>query len=163
MDYLAATIKYTVSVGSQEVVDFLMGPFFAFFVALMIICGAIAILCIVAMWKLFEKADRPGWYAIVPFLNMYTITEISGQNGWLFLLNLIPGIGSMIWIIMVAIKLAPAFGKDTSYAIGIIFLSPIFLSILAFGDAKYQYGTTPAAPAQPQQPQQPQGGWTAGN
>jgi len=39
---------------------------------------------------------------------------------------------------MVALKLAEKFGKEVGFAIGIILLWPIFLAILAFGDAEYQ-------------------------
>lgn len=34
-------------------------------------------------------------------------------------------------------KLAGAFGKNSAFAAGLIFLNPIFLCILAFGDAQY--------------------------
>ena len=41
---------------------------------------------------------------------------------------------------MVSIKLAPAFGKDIGFAIGLILLSPIFYCILGFGKAEYTLG-----------------------
>lgn len=41
-----------------------------------------------------------------------------------------------IWIIL-SVKIAKAFGKDGGFAAGLIFLTPIFLGILAFGSAKY--------------------------
>lgn len=34
-------------------------------------------------------------------------------------------------------KLADAFGKSASFALGLFFLPPVFLMILAFGDARY--------------------------
>lgn len=37
---------------------------------------AIAILVIVAMWKIFQKAGEPGWKAIIPFYNSYTMYKI---------------------------------------------------------------------------------------
>jgi hypothetical protein len=37
--------------------------------------------------------------------------------------------------------LSKAFGKDVGFTLGLIFLSPIFFAILAFGDAKYVYAT----------------------
>ena len=41
--------------------------------------------------------------------------------------------------IMYSIKLARAFGRGTGFAIGLIFLPPIFMLILGFGDDRY-YG-----------------------
>ncbi len=98
---------------------------------------AIAILGIVAMWKIFEKAGKPGWHSIIPFLNMYDLVEISGYNGWLFLLFFIP-IANLVIVILSCVGLAKKFGKSTGFAIGLIFLSVIFECILAFGDSKYQ-------------------------
>ena len=118
----------------------LAGAIGALVTAMLLPIIAVIVLMIVAMWKIYTKAGREGWKAIIPFYNMYTITEIAGLNGWLFLLSFIPGVGTLIWSIMVAIKLAPAFGKGTGFAVGLILLSPIFYLILAFGDAKYTLG-----------------------
>ena len=57
-------------------------------------------------------------------------------NGIKFLLLLIP-IVNIVIAIKTNIKLAKAFGKDTGFAIGLIFLTPIFYAILGFGDAQY--------------------------
>ena len=102
-----------------------------------IICIAIAVLMIVAWWKIFTKAGRPGWASIVPFYNLYVEFEIAGMNGWLFLLLLVP-IANIVILIMLYIKLAQVFGKDAGFTIGLIFLNMIFLLILAFGSAQYQ-------------------------
>lgn len=40
--------------------------------------------------------------------------------------------------ILIAKSTANAFGKDTGFAIGLYFLSPIFYCILGFGKAKYE-------------------------
>ena len=102
-----------------------------------IIYIAIAVLMIVANWKIFTKAGRPGWASIVPFYNLYVEFEIAGMNGWLFLLLLVP-IANIVILIMLYIKLAQVFGKDAGFTIGLIFLNMIFLLILAFGSAQYQ-------------------------
>ena len=97
---------------------------------------AIAVVSIVAMWKIFTKANKPGWAAIVPFYNLYTEFEIAGMNGWMFLLLLIP-IVNIIVAIMLYVNLAKAFGKSTGFAIGLIFLNFIFMLILAFSSTEY--------------------------
>ena len=138
----------------------------AMFIPIIILC----VILIIAQWKIFTKAGREGWKAIIPFYNMYVLTEISGQNGLLFLLCFVPGVGALIWTILVSLKLAPAFGKDSGFAVGLILLGPIFQMILGFGSAQYQLGgaQAPAAGAAPvqnpaPQPQKPEDPWVSGN
>lgn len=92
---------------------------------------------LVCMWKIFAKAGEPGWACIVPFYNLYVEFKITWGNGLFFLLMLIPGVNAVIGIITM-VKLAKVFGKGGGFAVGLIFLSIIFLPILAFGDAQYQ-------------------------
>ena len=101
-----------------------------------IIALVITVLMIVAFWKIFVKAGKPGWGAIVPFYNMYCLFEMSFGNGWLFLLLLVPCVDVVMEIIMM-VKLAKAFGKSGGFAVGLIFLPVIFVPILGFGDAEY--------------------------
>ena len=101
-----------------------------------IFCLAIAVLTVVAMWKIMVKAGKPGWAAIVPFYNAYCMYDIAWGNGWMFLLNLVPCVNIVITI-MYCIKLAKAFGKSTGFGVGLIFLNTIFILILGLGDAQY--------------------------
>jgi hypothetical protein len=96
----------------------------------------IAIFMIVCMAKIFMKADRPWWAAIIPFYNIYTLFKITFGNGWLFLLEFIPIVNIIIDIIL-NIKLAKAFGKGAGFTVGLILLPIIFIPILAFGSASY--------------------------
>jgi hypothetical protein len=97
----------------------------------------IALLVIVAMWKVFTKAGRPGWAAIIPIYNMYVWCKIVGRPGWWVILMLIPLVNIIIGII-VCIDLAKSFGKGAGFGIGIALLGIIFLPILGFGRAQYQ-------------------------
>lgn len=101
-----------------------------------VIALAVAVISIVAQWKIFVKAGKPGWGAIVPFYNMYCLFEMTFGTGWLFLLSFVPCVNVVITIIM-WIKLAQAFGKGVGFGIGILFLPVIFLPMLGFGDAQY--------------------------
>ena len=99
------------------------------------------VLTVVGNWKVFEKAGKPGWAAIVPIYNTVVLYQVSGLNPWLLLLYLVPFvnyIAMFVLSIMLAGKLAKAFGKGTGFAIGIFFLQPVFTLILGFGDAKYE-------------------------
>jgi len=97
---------------------------------------AIVLLMVASMWKLFVKAGKPGWAAIVPIYNLVVLLEIAGKPIWWFILFLIPVVNFIV-LIMLALAVARKFGKGTGFALGMIFLSPIFYPILAFGDSTY--------------------------
>ena len=87
--------------------------------------------------KIFEKAGVTSWYAWVPLLNTYWITKIATGNGWLFLLILIPCVGSLIYLILMAIKLSGAFGCGGGMIALLILLPIIGYFVLGFGGAQY--------------------------
>lgn len=97
----------------------------------------IIIFLIAALWKVYEKAGKPGWTAIVPIYNIVVLLEIVGRPLWWILLMFIP-IANIVVSVIVYHDLSKAFGKDVGFTIGIIFLPFIFIPILGFGDAQYQ-------------------------
>lgn len=96
-----------------------------------------AILLIAAIWKIFTKAGKPGWAAIIPFYNIIVLLEIVGRPLWWLILALIPIVNIVIGIIL-AIDVSKSFGKGGGFAAGLIFLPFIFYPILGFGSAQYQ-------------------------
>ena len=102
----------------------------------MLVVLAISIVVLIGLWKVFDKAGKPGWGAIVPFYNLYCLFDMSFGTGWLFLLMFVPCVGQIMMIIM-WVKLAAAFDKGVGFGIGILFLPFIFLPMLGFGDAQY--------------------------
>ena len=80
----------------------------------MILILVIAVIMIVANWKVFTKAGKPGWASIIPLYNMYVMFEIAGMNGWMFLLTFVP-IANIIIQIMLYLNLAKKFGKSTGF------------------------------------------------
>ncbi len=102
----------------------------------LIIMLAFVVLMIASMWKVFAKAGKPGWAAIVPIYNIIVLLEIAGKPLWWFILFFIP-IVSLIASILIAIGVANSFGKSSGFGLGLAFLSPIFYPILAFGSAQY--------------------------
>ena len=105
----------------------------------------IALLLIVAMWKVFTKAGQPGWASIIPIYNLYVWCKIVGRPWWWILLMLIPFVNFIILIIL-CIDMAKSFGKGAGFGIGLAFLGIIFWPILGFGSAQYQ-GPAVAQPA----------------
>jgi hypothetical protein len=98
---------------------------------------AVIVFYIFCMWKVYAKAGKPGWAAIVPIYNVLVQLEIVGRPWWYLLLLLVPVVDIVIGI-MILFDLAKVFGKGTGFGFGLLFLSFIFIPILAFGDAKYQ-------------------------
>jgi len=102
----------------------------------MLIGLAIAVIMVASMWKIFVKAGKPGWAAIIPIYNLIVLLEIAGKPLWWFILFLIP-IVNLIVAIMVVASVARKFGKGIGFAIGMLVLAPIFYPMLAFGDSTY--------------------------
>uniref|UniRef100_UPI0037833B1A DUF5684 domain-containing protein n=1 Tax=Prosthecobacter sp. TaxID=1965333 RepID=UPI0037833B1A len=101
-----------------------------------IILLAVIVLMVVAMWKVFTKAGEPGWAAIVPIYNIIVFLRISGKPVWWIILLIIPFVNFIISL-LVSLGLAKNFGKGGGFGVGLWLLSPIFILILAFGDAKF--------------------------
>ena len=91
---------------------------------------------IFCMWKIFVKAGKPGWAALIPIYNTLIELEITRLPWWFLLLMFIP-LANFVILIFIMLALAKVFGKSTAFGLGLIFLSFIFLPILAFSDAKY--------------------------
>jgi len=96
----------------------------------------ILVLNIVGMWKVFEKAGKPGWAAIIPIYNVIVLLEIVGKPVWWFLLIIFP-CTTFIFLIWTYNLLSKSFGKSEGFTVGLVLLNPIFMCILAFGDAVY--------------------------
>ena len=109
---------------------------------IMILYLVVGLLLIFSVWKVFAKAGKPGWAAIVPIYNTIVMIEIAGKPLWWFVLFLIPGVNVVFgFILMVA--LARNFGKGGGYAAGLILLPFVFFPMLAFGSAQYVGGAQP--------------------
>ena len=95
---------------------------------------------VIIYWKVFKKAGRNGWEAIIPFYNYWVLFEISGYPGAYSLFILIPCAGPIIFLvfsIMAAISLAKKFKKADGFHV-LLWLIPIVgYSILAFDSSTY--------------------------
>jgi len=98
---------------------------------------AFMIFIIIALWKVFEKAGKPGWGCLIPIYNAILMMEIADRPSWWFVLLMIPGINIIIDII-ISFDIAKAFGQGTVFGFGLLFLPFIFFPILAFGSAEYE-------------------------
>ena len=110
------------------------------------------VLLAIAYWKIFEKAGEPGWKALIPFYNTYSQYKFTWNPNmfWIVLVcSLLGGVlgsteGTLSYVgtlftlasaivnIIAANKLSKAFGHGVGFTIGLFFLNPIFMLILAF-------------------------------
>ncbi len=121
------------------------------------------VLRVIAYWRLFEKAGEPGWKSIIPIYRRFVLYKftwktpmfwvefvltivvivlaqmINGDNGNIVLALITLALCVVLIVVGVTedIKMAKSYGKGTAFAIGLIFLSPIFELILGLGDSKY--------------------------
>ena len=126
------------------------------------------ILQVIAYWKIFTKAGKPGWHSIIPVLNTWDEIDLSWNRtmAWVFLaltvvtsclrgslpqngeestgltflgiIALICGIALIVIALIQEYQLAKAFGKGFGFFIGLLLLNPIFKLILGFGKSEYQ-------------------------
>jgi uncharacterized membrane protein YhaH (DUF805 family) len=86
-----------------------LGFFFTF--------GVIAIILIIAQWKIYEKAGEPGWASIIPIYNVIILLKIIGKPWWWLLLFIIPLV-NLVFAIWMLNLLAKSFGKSEGFTIG---------------------------------------------
>jgi len=98
---------------------------------------AIVVVVLVGCWKMFVKAEQPGWGILIPIFNAYLFIKVAGRPGWWLLLLFIPIVNIVVSII-ITVDIARNFGKGVGFALGLIFLGFIFYPILGFGDAQFR-------------------------
>ncbi len=113
------------------IIGYVIGSLF-----LVLIEFALIALVLTSMWKIFVKAGKPGWAAIVPFYNILIELEILGRPWWFLLLLFVP-VANFVIAVIIVFDMAKVFGKSTAFGFGLLFLNIIFYPILAFGSAKY--------------------------
>ncbi|MDE6403812.1 MAG: signal peptidase I [Muribaculaceae bacterium] len=110
---------------------------------IILLCIAVCAFYIITYWKVYQKANKPGWGCIIPIYNLILYLQIAKLSPWLvfvFAASCIPHIGSYIVIafqLYVTYCVGRAFNKSTGFIIGMMLLPFIFIPILAFGNSTY--------------------------
>lgn len=121
-----------------------MGALVSILMAYAFIVLVVAVITIIANWKIFTKAGEKGWKSLIPIYNTVVLFKVAGISPWWvlgYLAAIIPVIGGFVVLgitIYFMISLAKAFGKGTGFTVGLILLNTIFVMILAFGSSEYQ-------------------------
>lgn len=92
---------------------------------------------VAGLWKVFAKAGRAGWKAVIPVYNLVVIMRISG-NPWWYTLGLVVPFVQLIVLLKMYADLSKSFGKGLGFALGLAVLPFIFWPLLGFGAYSYQ-------------------------
>ncbi len=92
----------------------------------------------ISLYKVFEKAGRPGWQALVPGYNLVVWAELVGRTKVHAFWMLFPIVNIFI-IAALAIDLFRSFGRHSFLdAVFSVVLMPLAMGWLGFDKAKYQ-------------------------
>ena len=101
---------------------------------------------VVYRWKLFQKAGKNGWEAIIPIYSDWVLYEISGFPGWLVFAGLISFIPFVKYVapfafialsLVASISICKKFNKTGGFWVLVWLLPVVGYPILAFGKDKY--------------------------
>ena len=109
-----------------------LGNMFGLIFGLIYLAFIVAIF--VGMWKMYEKAGKPGWASLIPIYNIIVLHEMIGRDLVKILLLFIPFI-NLYFFVTLYVSLAKSFGKrETGEYILTIFFAPFYLGL---GSAQY--------------------------
>lgn len=99
---------------------------------------ALAVVMIVAVWKIFTKAGEAGWQSIIPVWRDIVMFRVAGLNPWLVLLLFVP-VANLVILVLLALRLGERFGKGPLWSVVWLFLFTVVGElILGFGSAQYR-------------------------
>lgn len=136
---------------TSEIIGLLTGFSVIFILTLCLFIFAGLILTVVGEWKVFKKAGKNGWEALIPYYNTWVLCEIADIKWWFFLIIIagsllsgssiggLLGLAALVATYFVNYNIARKFGKEpVGFAFGLTLLPFIFYPILGMGDATYK-------------------------
>ena len=99
----------------------------------------LGLLLVVCPWRIYAKAEQPGWTAVVPVYSTLVLLKIIGKPWWWLLLLLIPFV-NIVFAIWAVNLLSRSFGKSEGFTVGMLLLPFIFMPVLAFDRSVHYQG-----------------------
>lgn len=90
---------------------------------------------------IYKKAGKLFISTFIPFYRDAVLFKICGYSPWIILFLLVPIIGWVIYLvykILMKFELSIAFGHGIGFGFGVWILNPIFESIIAFSNNRYE-------------------------
>ena len=126
----------------------------------------IALLMLIAMWRIFTKAGEKGWKCLIPIYNVYVLWRIgwNTEKFWLVFVGslivsvavailstlgriggILATLAAVVWsiytiycVFKMAVTMAHRFNKSTAFGVlGLVIFSIIGFPVLAFSSADY--------------------------
>lgn len=137
MDY---TTTYDYGTTTATNVDSgVMAAIFAAMAGVWLVFMVIAVVMIVCMWKVFVKAGKPGWAAIIPVYNLIVLLEIAGRPAWWVILILFVPFANIVCLFIAYADIAKKFGKSGVWGVVMLgLLGIIGWPMLAFGKSEFK-------------------------
>ena len=147
--------KSTYSSTSSEIEDLFAGALgvgmMIFIIVLLLFAVVAAIVTLVGQWKMFKKAGKEGYIALIPVYSSIVEMQMAGLpltywfiNYGTILFSCIPLIGGFIGMIFAYvflfiknINLAKSFGKGAGFGVLMVFFPYVVYPILGFGKTEY--------------------------
>ena len=97
----------------------------------------IVLFMLISKWRIYIKANKPGWAVLIPIYNDIVFFEVAGMNVLMVILLFIP-IANVIVYFISNVKVAKKFNKGTGFGIFMALFPLLGYPILAFGKSVYE-------------------------
>ncbi len=104
---------------------------------------------LITTWRLYKKAGKAGWAAIVPIYNAVVQLQIAKMPTWYILLLFVP-VANLVIVVMALVNFAKQYNRKLGFWLAYIFL-PI-VAVFLVGKTEYTGGETVSVTAMPVSP-----------
>lgn len=121
---------------------------------------------VIAEWRLFSKMEAAGWISLIPLVREWVLFRKVWSEKWFWIwffcmsfgawrlirlqaasgsaslsVRNVAVLASSAIFVVLQFKLSRAFHHGIPFALGLIFLNPLFLLILGLGESRYRGNT----------------------
>jgi hypothetical protein len=89
-------------------------------------------LVMVGFWQVFKRVDEPGWKGLIPVYNIVVLLGKVGRPTWWTLLFFVPLVNVVVAFVL-SRDVAAQFDRTAGVALGLLFISFIFATLLGIG------------------------------
>lgn len=144
-----------------EALTAMLGAAVGLLVVFAIVFIALLVFYVIGLWKLFKKAGKGGWEAIIPYYSTWVLVEIVGLQWWWFVIALVPtilnvlGMQSLAFLgniagivanVCIYYNLSKKFNKSTGWVVLSVFFGFITIPLLGYSKNEVWNAAAPVTP-----------------
>ena len=167
LSMISENVSANIPVSEETIADVYIARILGMYGVMLLSILAMAVITIVATWRIFTKAGISGWLCLIPIYSTYvmykrfwsvgafkrlvawyvlswilsTVTEFVPFSNAVYLVLIIASIVLSLCCMFNTLglhwRLAKGFDRGFGFALGLTFLSPFFYWILGLGDCDY--------------------------